>query len=477
MKTLMTMKDVFYHSCDVLVVGSGLAGFRAGISALSKSKNRCVYMVTGGKGASGSSFTNRNNGLGMVVCHTENEKDSFCDSALRIASPGIIKPELVRIMADHSDYFFNDLCQTGFQFKKRDEGGYLRFQACFMKTPDLAYVFTGLETAFISLKNRFLNHGGQICEGFQLIELLKDDTGRMTGAMFIDDSHKRILAVHAGAIVMATGGTAGLFMRNIAGRGVTGLGSGLMKKMGAAFINTGYLQFLWYETETLEHWPCWSIISPEIMIKDRDGQTVVIPDSIRKLGVERSQHIPLCHGGDDSDIDEFLLSTCNADGTLDIYYSDKSRKKVALFAHASNGGALIDDHAATTVKGLFACGECAGGMHGANRVGGAMVLATQVFGHRAGVFASQYAGAMVKENKRLFESRVQVHVNSWCIDQDQWRSGLAMIKEDLGCLAGPHPRKGGDALDLKYREVLETATDLRLNAAIESVLLIVGKST
>lgn len=60
-------------------------------------------------------------------------------------------------------------------------------------------------------------------------------------------------------------------------------------------------------------------------------------------------------------------------------------------AHAGNGGAVIDAHGQTSVAGLFACGECATGMHGANRIGGAMVLATQVFGHRAGVAAARMA--------------------------------------------------------------------------------------
>ncbi|MDY7002291.1 MAG: FAD-binding protein, partial [Thermodesulfobacteriota bacterium] len=46
--------------------------------------------------------------------------------------------------------------------------------------------------------------------------------------------------------------------------------------------------------------------------------------------------------------------------------------------------ARIDENGRTSVPGLFAIGECASGMHGANRIGGAMVAATQVFGARAG---------------------------------------------------------------------------------------------
>ena len=53
-----------------------------------------------------------------------------------------------------------------------------------------------------------------------------------------------------------------------------------------------------------------------------------------------------------------------------------------------NGGIKIDERAESTVKGLFAAGEVAAGPHGADRIGGCMMTATQVFGMRAGKFAA-----------------------------------------------------------------------------------------
>ncbi len=76
---------------------------------------------------------------------------------------------------------------------------------------------------------------------------------------------------------------------------------------------------------------------------------------------------------------------------MEILDPENVRFKIGLMAHASNGGVVIDQNAWTGISGLFACGECAGGMHGANRIGGAMVLATQVFGKRAGISAATYA--------------------------------------------------------------------------------------
>ena len=57
------------------------------------------------------------------------------------------------------------------------------------------------------------------------------------------------------------------------------------------------------------------------------------------------------------------------------------------------GGIKIDRNAATTVRGLFACGECAGCQHGANRPGGNALLDTQVFGRIAGEAAARAAAS------------------------------------------------------------------------------------
>jgi aspartate oxidase len=61
--------------------------------------------------------------------------------------------------------------------------------------------------------------------------------------------------------------------------------------------------------------------------------------------------------------------------------------------HYQNGGLVIDEHGETTVEGLFACGEIAGGTHGRNRMMGNSLLECCVFGRRAGKAAAQKAAA------------------------------------------------------------------------------------
>ncbi len=59
--------------------------------------------------------------------------------------------------------------------------------------------------------------------------------------------------------------------------------------------------------------------------------------------------------------------------------------------HYQNGGLVIDEHSETTLEGLFACGEIAGGTHGRNRMMGNSLLECTVFGRRAGAAAAERA--------------------------------------------------------------------------------------
>ena len=65
--------------------------------------------------------------------------------------------------------------------------------------------------------------------------------------------------------------------------------------------------------------------------------------------------------------------------------------RVAMYAHAANGGIKIDKTAHTGVEGLYACGEATGGMHGADRIGGLSSANGIVFGRIAGASAARAA--------------------------------------------------------------------------------------
>ena len=86
---------------------------------------------------------------------------------------------------------------------------------------------------------------------------------------------------------------------------------------------------------------------------------------------------------------------------LDLQMIDISKEpmEVAPTAHYSMGGLLLDpEEHATSVKGLFAAGEVAGGLHGANRLGGNSLAEILIFGRRAGLASAEYSK---KINNRL----------------------------------------------------------------------------
>jgi len=69
-------------------------------------------------------------------------------------------------------------------------------------------------------------------------------------------------------------------------------------------------------------------------------------------------------------------------------------------AHYTMGGIEVDDSSSTTVKGLFAAGECANHrVHGANRLGGNSLLEIVVFGKQAGLNAAKYAAENSSESE------------------------------------------------------------------------------
>ncbi len=73
----------------------------------------------------------------------------------------------------------------------------------------------------------------------------------------------------------------------------------------------------------------------------------------------------------------------------------KEKMEVGPTTHYAMGGIRVDSETQmTTVEGLFACGECAAGLHGANRLGGNSLSDLLVFGKRAGAHAAKFAAAI-----------------------------------------------------------------------------------
>jgi len=101
---------------------------------------------------------------------------------------------------------------------------------------------------------------------------------------------------------------------------------------------------------------------------------------------------------------------------------DIAREPMLIYPglHYQNGGVKFSPDGRTPIPGLFAAGECEGGVHGKNRLGGNSTLDLWVFGRRAGRTAAQYVEE-VKPGKLTLD-----HVRQW--QKELKDAGLAEVR-------------------------------------------------
>lgn len=388
----MTSRSILLPEADVLVLGAGLAGLAAARAALDASPGSLVAVAAPGGGPSGSSFANIHDRLGLHAPATGAERREFCREVLMLAPPGRVDETLVKILAEEALAQRHGLEALGVNFVRDDDGAVRLLPACFSPRSRRAAVLCDLAHAYRRLAGRVTALGGRLAPGLTAVSLLQASPGaRVLGAL-CEDAGGALHAWPARAVVAAMGGPAPLFLHNQAGRGGTGTGHGILADAGAAMANTAYLQWMWARLPDRAFWPVWSLFGENASLLDRQGHPIPLPYTVRADAASRADHCPLGHGLADAALDRFVLEHADEMGVAVIQASAPGGGgepfRAALMAHAGNGGAVIDGHGRTTVPGLFAAGECATGMHGANRLGGAMVAACLVFGSRAGKAAA-----------------------------------------------------------------------------------------
>jgi L-aspartate oxidase len=396
---------------DVLILGSGLAGLRAALSAQQEAPDLNITVVSATSGPSGSSFANRNDALGMQVCFSREDQEIFAQEASSLAKPGMIIPELVEILTDESLPRFQDLCELGVRFSRDDQGRLCLHSGCFSPDSRRAVVFKNLAQAFACFSSKLVG-SVRFLSGWQATGLLKDDSNapKICGAMLQHiENPDTALAVRSKTTVMALGGPAPLYPWHQAGPSNPGYSLALLNRAGVHLMNHGFLQMMWARASDRSFWSFRSF-RPGFLVRQPDGGTRAADPALFEHRTQRISHCPAAYRLADAEMDRFLLEHLDRDGSVQIHSADCGWQTIAPMAHAGNGGAKINAKSQTSLQSLYACGECAAGMHGANRIGGAMVTATQVFGHRAGLFAAREAETLKQADRQSLKKNIACHL-------------------------------------------------------------------
>lgn len=383
-------------SADVLVLGGGAAGIRAALAAARRGAS--VAMVCAGQiTRSGSTFSPHAAGWGMQALvgdeRTEEALEEFYEEILE-AGLGCCDPRLAEVLVLESGPRWEDLVSFGLGFVKGSDGNHIRVRGCFSRR----------ERAFVARMPEIRKTLGLMARASGVSTLtgtvveLVTSNGRCWGAWILGKGDRWILA-KAGATVLAMGGGAAIFQYHLAHDHQVGEGVAIAARAGAELSNMEFIQFmLGIEDGGEVRFLPLDRLGREGSLLDQDagdllaGSLPCQATKDRAIALRKAHYPFSCR--DESVLVDLAVAKELREGAQ-VFWQEggngSSPPRVIVCCHAFNGGVMINEEGRTSLPGLFAAGEAAAGPHGADRVGGAMITATQVFGARSGESASREA--------------------------------------------------------------------------------------
>lgn len=456
------------ESTDVLVIGSGIAGLCAAIEAASTGAT--VAIASAGKTMSGSSFFPGTWGLGLIGPVDEDDEQDLIDT-IQAVGGGVADPELVQTFVHGIPQAIDWLEQNlGVELQRpqsAESAQQKQFIPCFdHKTRN----WRGLTrkpledacTAQIELL------GIRLLPRHELIDLVEGTTGKIVGAVLYNQTDKRIVTFTAKATIIAAGGTGGLFERSLTSADVLSSSQAIAQSHGASLTNIEFMQmmpgFIEPKRNLVFNEKTWRYVTFDQpvdianeklgdLLEQRSGYgpfTSRLASRAIDLAIDQAgaEGLALHYDFPRKDIPEFVQTFATwLQDEHGIAPSDEMR--VAMYAHAANGGIRIDKTAYTSVEGLYACGEATGGMHGADRIGGLSSANGIVFGRIAGASAARAAldapepaapadtalpqhGIATVDAERLTRS-LKHTMSTYCMI-NRTEAGLSEALQELDCL-------------------------------------------
>lgn len=406
------MQPVDTIEADVLVIGAGLAGLRAALAARQAGAARVLLAVKGKAGRSGSSAMTTAAYAGVFP-----GGDPEDSAALHIADTlkggaGVGDPALVAAMCDGAAWGIAALESAGGAFQ-REGDHYKVTPSGDHSRPRVLLAPNNQGTDYtVPLAERAAEAGVEMLEAVMAVEIVRRGDA-VAGAVLLDLKRGRLLAVSAPAVVLATGGAGRLFSVTSNPIDITGDGFSLGFRAGAVLRDMEFIQFYpWRCTDPFTNsrvsiQPSTFVLGARLYnaLGERfmqGGEATTRDVAARAIFLEIQSGRGLDGaGGAGVRLDLSPLSRAAFEDTnpkvarylekLGIDYATYPFV-VAPEAHYWMGGLAVDVDGAGSLDGLFAVGEVAGGIHGANRINSNALPETQVFGERAGRRAAARAG-------------------------------------------------------------------------------------
>jgi succinate dehydrogenase/fumarate reductase flavoprotein subunit len=395
-------------SCDVLVVGSGASGLAAAVSA--QRAGARVALVT--KGALQSCNSAKAQGGIQAAFGDDDSPEQHAEDVWQ-SSHETANRQLVEVLTGEAPGAIRWLEEQGVEFT-RENGGYRLARCGGASRKRLLQVGDRTGHAITTaLRDAYTASSGEAFPNAPLVALEQHENG-WTATCRRKSGEE--LVIDAGAVVLAAGGRC---YREAEERrelstshpGATGEVTRLALDLGAESRDLDALQYhpnggAWPPTmqgysipETTRAYGATLLNADGDEFTDplgpRDAVSQAIFDEVDAgRGVETPDGRPAVL------LDTTRIAEHDAEISLPYmlrrYRSggiDPLREPILTYPvlHYQNGGLVIDEHGETTLPGLFACGEIAGGTHGRNRMMGNSLLECTVFGRRAGIAAARRA--------------------------------------------------------------------------------------
>jgi succinate dehydrogenase/fumarate reductase flavoprotein subunit len=392
---------------DVLVLGGGLAGFRAAHAA--RRQGAKVVIAYQARGASQH----------IIGFNVPNAGPAQSDSPEAYARDviaggyGLNDRRLVDALAKHAGAALQELIDIGVPLA-RDGDTILRRHLSGNRFPRSVFHPEGIgRLAWQTLVQASEGVGVQCLSGWKAVRLLQHGN-TVLGAVLSRRDASEMVAVHAPAVLLATGGIGALYADSTYPEDITADSYAFALQSGATLIDMEFVQF--EPTVVTEPAGCRGMEMPTAMFADgaalrnAKGERFMFRHNPEhgemqiekaKIAFAVQEEIDAGRGLDGA---VFFDTRALTRARLESYVSHFSRLRsagvdpgsgpilVKPAAHSQMGGVRIDAECRTDVPGLLAAGEASGGVHGASRIAGNGASDAIIFGGIAGRTAAGAEG-------------------------------------------------------------------------------------